>query len=98
MKKINLLMTSLIATAVFFSCSKPKTVSTTITPKYVSLDAVFAQLSVQPKTLTVDAATGGSFFGTSGTRYSFNPNSFVTATGANVTGSVQVQVTECLSK
>ena len=62
------------------------------------MDAVFGMLSLQPKTLTVDAAIGGSFYGNSGTRYIFYGNTFQTATGASVTGNMQIEVTEYLNK
>ena len=62
------------------------------------MDAVFGMLSLQPKTLTVDATAGGSYFGNSGTRYIFYGGSFMTASGATVTGNVDIQVTEYLQK
>ncbi|MBE2290870.1 MAG: hypothetical protein IAE95_15065 [Chitinophagaceae bacterium] len=44
----------------------------------------------------MNGSTGGSFFGNSGTRYVFQPNSFQDMSGNLVTGDVQVKVTEFL--
>jgi hypothetical protein len=65
---------------------------------YPSIDYVFNMLSVKPKIVAMNAATGGSFYGASGTRYVFKPNSFITASGAAVTGTVQLEVAEYLNK
>lgn len=81
------------------SCRKTVTTVSTVNSKtYSSIEEVFEELKVKPKTLTVDAATGGNFFGNSGTHYYFMPNSFRNAAGATVTGSVSVQVSEYLKK
>jgi len=100
MKKMTIWATvCLLSSAFLFSCSKsPNPVSTTTTVSYSSMDTIFSMLNVQPKTLMVDAVNGGSFYGNSGTRYIFYGNSFQTATGANVTGTVQIQVAEYLQK
>ncbi len=90
--------TGLLLSSFLFSCRKTTPVSTPVTTTYSSMDEVFGQLNLQSKTLTVDAAIGGSFFGNSGTHYNFYPNAFKTASGANVTGSVQIEVTEYLQK
>ena len=87
----------LCLTAFLFSCSKTENNVSTV-ETYSSMNDVFGKLSLQPKVLTVDAATGGSFFGNSGTRYYFIPNSFQTAIGASVTGNIQIAVTEYLQK
>lgn len=65
---------------------------------YSSIDYVFNMLSVKSKVVTIDAATGGSFYGNSGTHYVFQPNSFINASGAPVTGSIQVETAEYLKK
>jgi len=65
---------------------------------YSSMDDVFSSLSVQSNVTTLDAAAGGTFYGASGTRYVFAPNSFQTASGATVTGKVQVTTSEYLQK
>jgi len=94
-----LLALCILFSAFLFSCSKSSNpVSTTTTVSYSSMDTIFSMLNVQPKTLMVDAVNGGSFYGNSGTRYVFYPNSFQSPTGANVTGTVQVQVAEYLQR
>lgn len=83
------------------SCGKPY--SNTINPvpvptvKY-DLVSVFASNAVTAKTVTIDAATGGSFVGNGGARYIFPPNGFRTASGALVTGNVTIRAAEFLSK
>jgi hypothetical protein len=87
------------ACLVFLNSCKQKDYNVNIsTPTYSSMDEVFAKLSLRPKALTVDATTGGSFNGNSGTRYIFSPNSFQTASGATVTGKIDMQVCEYLKK
>jgi len=63
---------------------------------YSSVAQVFTQLRTPSKTVTLDATTGGSFRGLKGTRFVFPPNAFRTASGANVTGNVQIEVREML--
>ncbi len=62
------------------------------------MNEVFDLLRVQPKYVNVNGATGGSFYGNSGTRYVFPANCFQDAAGNPVTGTVQVEVTEYLKK
>ncbi len=63
---------------------------------YASLDAVYSSLEVRGQKITMDAATGGSFRGTSGSRYTFQPNSFRTKSGGMVSGNVEIEVRELL--
>src|SRR4051812_42251522 len=63
-----------------------------------TMASAMAELMVAPRTVTIDAGTGGTFNGNSGTRYSFPPNAFKTATGVIVTGNVAIQVSEYLKK
>ena len=77
--------------------SDPSTV-TTVTGSYNSLNDIYNLLRNQPKTVTIDAAAGGSFFGNSGTRYVFYPSSFIDGAGNTITGNVQISVTEYLQK
>ncbi len=83
----------------FYSCSKKydKTGSIT-TGQYFSAENLFASLAVHAKVVTIDAQRDTSFFGNSGTRYSFYANTLMTAGGALVTGKVQLQVAEYLQK
>lgn len=61
---------------------------------YASMDEVFTMLEQKSKVIIFDAGTGTSFSTDNGVRYIFQPNSFIDATGAVVTGNVQVEVTE----
>jgi len=99
MKKIfNTLVMSIALSAFLFSCSKTNTpVSSTIVAS-ASMDSIFNILRLHSATFNVDAVGGGTFYGNSGTRYTFFGNSFQTASGTTVTGTVQVQVCEYLQK
>lgn len=84
-----------------FSCKKkedPMNTNTSVFRTFSSMDDVFAYMDQQSKTETFDAATGKSFYGNSGTRYFFPPYCFIDATGATISGNVQVVVTEWLKK
>jgi hypothetical protein len=97
--KITPLLSGAIVAFLFFSCSKPyNNAGTTGLPTYSSMDDVYSQLALQPKVVTIDATTGGSFYGNSGTRYILPPNSLRTASGASVTGNVQISATEYVNK
>lgn len=87
------------------SCKKnedPK-VSPTPTPTptpgtYSSLAKAFAEVAPQPKTVTINAAAGGTFYGNSGTRYIFMPNSFINSAGTVVSGNIDIEVLECTNE
>ncbi|MCW3120755.1 MAG: hypothetical protein JWQ38_247 [Flavipsychrobacter sp.] len=100
MKKI--LLPVVLLAILFASCKKKDgSVSTTNTNNfktYTSMDEVFALLALQPKVMTFDAQAGASFYGNSGTRYVFKKNSFIYANGDTVTGNVQIEVTEYITK
>ena len=97
MKKPSIVTVAVLAFASLFSCSK-KDKNATTTTSYSSSQDVFNALNLKPKTISLDATTGGSFYGNSGTRYIFSANSFITESGANVTGTVQIQACEYLLK
>jgi hypothetical protein len=65
---------------------------------YTSIVQAFNEIAPQSKTVTLNAGTGGTFYGNSGTRYVFPANVFRTKTGAMVTGDVQITVTEYKDK
>src|ERR1700759_5209896 len=95
----NLFALCVLATCLILSCSRSyKNSSTLTTPSYSSIDEVFAKLSVQPKVVTVDAGTANTFYGNNGTRYIFPANCFQTASGAPVTGNVQISSAEYAQK
>ncbi len=98
MKKVALAL-SLLAVCVINSCKKTEPIGTNTTfNTYSSMDAVYDLLRNQPKIVTLNAATGGSFYGNSGTRYVFPANAFMDATGATITGTVQIAATEYLKR
>lgn len=99
MKKLTLLTLGVITGMSLFSCKKSSNSNvSTPTATSTTADSIFNMLRVSPKLITVNAVTGGSYYGNSGTRYIFSPNSFQTANGAAVTGSVQVMACEYLKK
>ncbi len=86
--------------ALIGSCKKPDTTPTTVStyPTYSSMDAIYKSLEVKPKYVTVNGATGGTFYGTSGTRYVIPPNCLKDGAGNPVTTNVQFEVAEYLKK
>ena len=101
MKKLLLITLTIVAISIF-SCNKKDTIATTTksgtTGPYTSLSSVFSTMMPIAVTATIDATKGGSVYGPNGTRFIFNPYSLVTASGSLATGSVQVKVTDYLSK
>jgi hypothetical protein len=91
-----------LLTLIALSCKKQEDTTGNVIPSnfktYSSMDDIFTSLSLQPKVMTMLADSGGSFYGSSGTRYIFLPGSFQDAGGVAVTGNVQVSVTEYLKK
>ena len=65
---------------------------------YYNIATIMDDYAPNFKTVTLDAATGGSFYGNSGSRYIFPPNAFVTQSGDLVTGNVQITVKEVLNE
>lgn len=63
-----------------------------------TMASAMSAVAPKEKLVVLSATAGGTFHGNSGTRYEFPPNAFVTATGAAVTGNVEVRVTEYLKK
>lgn len=93
----NLLPAMAVATACLISCNKDYNPGPPAVSNY-TIDSAMSGLAVVPKTVTINISSGGSFMGTSGTKYTFPPNAFVTAAGVSVTGNVTVQVSEYLRK
>lgn len=100
MLKTLLPVAAVCCTLSLFSCSKKGSTTSTPVPTTATytLDSVFSQLSLKPKIITLDVATGGTFYGNSGTQFVFYPNSFISASGAAITGSVNIEVTDYLLK
>ena len=65
---------------------------------YQSINDVFGLLTLPTKTVTINADSGGVFYGNSGTRYVFPKSAFQTAAALNVSGNVQITVFEVLKK
>lgn len=61
-------------------------------------DKVFQDLEQKPQSFTLDAASGGTIKGLKGTTVKFFPNSFVTQSGASVTGNVDIKLEEFVSR
>ncbi|SFD57895.1 hypothetical protein SAMN05518672_102481 [Chitinophaga sp. CF118] len=90
------IMTALIIMAV--ACSKDKQTPDTSFGQIKS-DAFMAKYQVKAQTFTGSAATGFVVTGEKGTKITFRPNSFKDSlTGALVTGTVTIKLTEVLSK
>lgn len=68
------------------------------TTTYSSIKEAFNEQAPKAKVVTINAATGGSFRGNSGTRYVFPANAFRNSAGDVVTGDVQVEVKEFVDK
>jgi len=79
--------------------SSNNTVTNNNTPgPFTDITSVFTKWVPAAKTVTIDAATGGSFYTNNGSRVIITPGCFQTSTGGTVTGNVQVQVQDYLSK
>lgn len=99
MTKLRFMMAAASLSTMLFSCSKKdNNVSTTTTAGYTSVQDVYKALALSPKITNIDATTGGSVYGNSGTRYVFTGGSFMYASGATVTGLIDLQLTEYLKK
>ncbi len=97
MKKVMISAAVLMSmTLSFVACKKND--NPTISPipgSYTTLNSAFAGEAPKSKTVTINATTGASFYGNSGTRYAFLPNSFQTSSGGLVSGNVDIEVLEC---
>lgn len=82
------------------SCQKPDSTPSTVVTygTYSSMDTIYKMLEVKPKYVIVNGATGGTFYGSSGTRYIIPPNCLQDASGNSVTTDVQFEVAEYLYK
>lgn len=104
MKKSHLLPAIVIALSVIFlvDCKEKEDIipQTNSTPKgpYASIDEVFEELRVKPKSVTINAEKDNSFYGNSGTRYIIFGNTLVKSDGTPVTGEVEVQVSEFIDE
>jgi len=68
------------------------------TPQTIDTIARYESLYIKSKTVSIDIATGGSFYGNS-CRFIINPNSLMTLSGdTNITGNVDITVREWLTK
>lgn len=64
----------------------------------LTLNSIYNSLAVKSKTISLDAHTGGSFYGNSGTRYVIPSDAFMTTSGIPVSGNVQIEVKEFLDR
>jgi len=99
---MNKLLFPIVIAALFLGGSCTKTSSATnngdLLATYSSMDTIFGFLSAPAKYVTMNADTGGTFFGASGTRYIFPPSAFIDGSANNVSGNIQLVVTEFLQK
>lgn len=105
MKTVKLLAGLSLSIAIAFAACKKEDPKATPTPTptptpgtYSSLAKAFEEVAPQSKTVTINAAAGGSFYGNSGTRYIFMPASFINSSGAVVTGNIDIEVLECVNE
>jgi hypothetical protein len=99
MKKSLLAMTAM-AMMLIAACKKTDNNPSNVVPvgSYATIADVYSAARNQPVYQVMDAGTGGSFYGNSGTRYIFQPGSFMDSAGNVITGSVQIVATEYLKK
>ncbi len=83
-----------VALALLFACSKS---TTAIDYGPYTIQSVFSNMAVVPKTFTINASSGGTFTGTSGAQYYFPPFSFE-RDSVSIFGDVQIQVAEYVTK
>ena len=99
MKRSFLLLPAVLA-ILGLSCTKgDEGVHTTVTPgSYRTLNEALSSIAPLSRTVSLGVASGGSVYGTGGTRFYFPPNVFETFSVKFVTGSVQVTVNDWLLK
>lgn len=93
------------ALAGFTACKKEEIKVPTVpnnpptpTGTYTSLSKAYEDVAPRWRKVTFNAATGSTFYGNSGTRYIFMPNSFINASGTVVSGNIDVEVLECTNR
>lgn len=96
MKKLSIQL-SLLTVICVCACTKSYKNQGTPNGSY-TLQSAFASLAVLPKTVTINAGTGGTFAGNSGTRYIVPAGAFKKSDGTVVTGNVDVTVSEFVKK
>jgi hypothetical protein len=88
----------LLSVFAFTACKKSSTTTSNSGP-YSTMSSVYSMLKPQSVMANMDAGTGGTIIGRTGTRYVFPANAYINdATGATVTGNVVVEVNEYLTK
>lgn len=93
----NTIVISCLAGIVFTGCGKKYDPGPVSTSTY-TVESFLSEVSVKPKKVKFNAASGASFYGNSGTHYEFQPSSFTNAAGVIVTGDVDVSVSEFLNR
>jgi hypothetical protein len=76
----------------------PTPIPNPIPGSYSSLSKAFEEVAPKSKTVSINASVGGTFYGNSGTRYIFMPNSFINSSGTVVSGNVDIEVLECTNE
>ena len=99
-----LLLTSIVAAITFAGCKKEDTPEPTpptpnpVAPSIASLNAFFTDNGAQSQFFTINSASTQTITGNRGTIVGFNANTFVTMSGAPVTGNVTIELKEIYDK
>lgn len=98
-----LLLASVIAATTFAGCKKEETPDPTPTPNptvptIASLNVLFSHQGAQSQFFTINNNTPQTVTGAHGTILTFNANTFVTMSGAPVTGNVTIELKEIYDK
>lgn len=101
-----MLLTLIVAIFTIISCKKDATpepvTNTPTTPPppagLSSLNSLFEHKGAQSQNFTIDNINTQIITGAQGTKITFNPNSFVTFAGAEVTGNINIELKEIYDK
>lgn len=102
MKTIKLIIPILSLALFSTSCKKDKNEPTPSNPAATNTSIVGQfftnNLASEKQTFTLNATTGGYIYGAKGGMLYFQPNSFVTSSGATVTGMIDIELIEVYDK
>lgn len=105
-RELNYLALSIVGLGLLFSCKKEKTTPvedptpTPTTPAFsnANAQALFNNLATPLQTYTINATSYNTYTCTNGTRIIIYPNAFLTQAGGAVSGVVNIEVKDILSK
>jgi len=98
MKNRIILSLAIIFTIAFFSCKKDEQQTSTVTEHVNSMSAFNAAHKKPTQHFTLNASSGGPISTTGGIDFSFPANAFVNSSGNIITGNVEIQIDEVISK